>query len=155
MAAGGGALHKFVKRQSEQLDRVVEVDGVRSASAQDIVDHEIKGWKNIWCRDGIVDAAPWRSGWAGAQGEQLGRPTVKEFRAATSKFKVWTGLGTDTLPPRAWGWLSDQLIEKVIEFLEAVEGVGLWPSQLEEALVHLIPKWGGGKRPIGVLHHVG
>ena len=150
-AAGGGALHKLVKRQSEQLDDVVEVEGRLSASAQDIVDLEIKGWKNIWCRPGIVTSAPWRREWSDGQIDTLTRPTVEEFRTAASKFKVWTGMGTDTLPPRVWGWLSDQLIARAIEFLEGIEGVGMWPYQLEEALVHLIPKGGGGKRPIGLI----
>ena len=32
-----------------------------------------------------------------------------------------------------------------------LEQAGIWPSQLEEALVHLIPKTSGGRRPVGIL----
>ena len=32
-----------------------------------------------------------------------------------------------------------------------LELAGIWPKQLEEALVHLIPKTAGGRRPVGIL----
>ena len=70
---------------------------------------------------------------------------------AARSFKSRTGCDTDALPPRAFGWLSDQLLEKLAEMLEAAEKVGCWPEQLEEALIHLIAKEAGGKRPIGLV----
>ena len=151
LAKGGGALHRYVKRKTEAIDNVVITQCTRSASAQDIVDIELKGWRDIWCREDVAAAAPWRRRVSYVHETTIHRPSVGEFRGAASKFKVWTGMGTDALPPRVWGWLSDQLIEKVIDVLEAVEGIGRWPHQLEEALVHMIPKGDGGKRPIGLV----
>ena len=144
LAKGGGAIHKYVKRKAEAIDDVVIVQNMRPASAQDIVDMELKGWRDIWCREDVGTAAPWRRGGTDVQTVTLDRPSVKGFRVAASKLKVWTGMGTDALPPRVWGWLSDQLIERVIDLLGAVEGIGRWRHQLEEALVHMIPKGGWG-----------
>ena len=59
--------------------------------------------------------------------------------------------GIDSLSPNAWGWLSDQLLERVAEYMRAVAKKSTWPQQLEEALVHLIPKSAEGKRPIGLV----
>ena len=100
LATGGRALHKFVKRQAGQLDEVIEVRGSRSASAQDIVDSAVKGWQDIWCRVGLVTSAPWRLGWADVRADTLGQPTIRELRTAASKFREWTGMGNDALPPR-------------------------------------------------------
>ena len=149
--AGGGALHKYVKRKKEQLDEVFKVEGFNTAAAQCVVDKETEGWREIWGRVGAAAMTPWRG--SGCSNEHVGvaRPTVKELRVAARSFKSRTGCGTDALPPRAFGWLSDQLLEKLAEMLEATEKIGCWPEQLEEALIHLIAKEAGGKRPIGLV----
>ena len=48
-------------------------------------------------------------------------------------------------------WLSDDLLDSVAKLLKAIENAGSWPQQLMEALIHLIPKPTGGRRPIGLL----
>ena len=151
LAAGGGALHKYVKRKPEPLDDVLTVRGEFTAAAQDIADTETSSWKGIWCRHGAAATAPWREERRGIVQGTVNRPTVPELRRAAASFKLRTGLGTDALPPRSFGWLSDQLLGRVAELMEAIESVGCWPGQLEDALVHLIPKDAGGKRPIGLV----
>ena len=70
---------------------------------------------------------------------------------AARSFKTRTGVGTDSMSPRAFGWLSDQLLEKIAGFMVVAEEKGVWPSQVSEALIHLIAKTSGGKRPIGIV----
>ena len=62
-----------------------------------------------------------------------------------------TAIGVDNLSPSHFAWLSDILLHRVAELLTWLERAGIWPKQLEEALVHLIPKASGGRRPIGIL----
>jgi hypothetical protein len=66
-------------------------------------------------------------------------------------FKVRTATGVDSMTPRHYGWLSDVLLDRLGEFMVALMGIGIWPSQVSEAILHLIPKPAGGRRPIGVL----
>ena len=53
--------------------------------------------------------------------------------------------------PRWISWLSDDLLECVIDVMVMIESRGYWPKGLGCSLVHLIPKPAGGRRPIGVL----
>ena len=57
----------------------------------------------------------------------------------------------DALSPSQFSWLSDPLLDQLGGLLEAIEEHGRWPSQIELAMVHLIPKASGGRRPIGLL----
>ena len=61
----------------------------------------------------------------------VARPLVAEVRAAAATIKVTTGLGTDALSPRTFGWLSGALVGRVAEVMEVVEVQGCWPLQLE------------------------
>ena len=93
--AGGGALHKYVKRKEEQLDEVLTVEGMFTASAQSIVDKETDEWRSIWGRGGNVGRAPWRGSEMCEKGEAVPRLTVKQLRKAALSFKSRTGCGTD------------------------------------------------------------
>ncbi len=74
--------------------------------------------------------------------------TPKEMRMSARRFNPYTGVGTDLFRPHWFSWLSDPLLGKVAELLAKVEGVGRWPGQVMMVLVHLIPREGGGRRPI-------
>ena len=57
----------------------------------------------------------------------------------------------DAISPRAFAWLSDQLLEAIGKYMVWVEREGVWPDQVHEALMYFIPKLAGGRRPIGLL----
>ena len=49
-------------------------------------------------------------------------------------------------------YLPDVQLLAICQFLMACEAAGLWPEALRHALLHLIPKREGGKRPIGLVN---
>ena len=81
----------------------------------------------------------------------LPTPTVQELRSAAATFKVNTGTSIDGLSPKMFTWLSDCLLERIAQFTTIMEQEGKCPKQVEEALIHLIPKATGGRRPIALL----
>ncbi len=147
--AGGGGLHSYVKRKLQEPEKVLMWQGQLSAAPQDIVDRDTLEWEAIWTSRDNLASAPWRDGGRGA--EPLPRPTVEEMRRAAYSFKVGTGTGVDGVPPRHYGWLSDELLGSIMDLLMFLEEVALWPCQVSEALMRLIPKPSGGRRPIGLL----
>ena len=52
---------------------------------------------------------------------------------------------------RWFAQLDDRTLEGVGRFLESCERLGMWPSAVKHALLHLIPKAAGGRRPIGLV----
>ena len=77
--------------------------------------------------------------------------TGKDLRKASRNFKERTGTGADKLRPWHYAWLSDEFLDSIAKLLMDIERVGAWPRQLGEAMVHLIPKPIGGRRPIGLV----
>ena len=122
-----------------------------SAAPQDILELDMKAWNIIWQRSAGDARTPWRGAEGAGGGVQLPPPTAKELRAAANSFRPRTGTGIDGLAPRAYAWLSDDLLERIGEFMAAVEKGGRWPEQVGEARVHLIPKPTSGRRPIALL----
>ena len=57
----------------------------------------------------------------------------------------------DAISPKQFGWLSDVLLQRVAKLLMGLEAIGVWPIQLQEAIVHLTPKAARGRRPEGLL----
>ncbi len=150
---GGGALHAFTKRVVERPEETVEgVDGRCGSPPQTHVEADRVEWDRTWQRLRGIAAAPWREetteieNWA-----VLPPPTVDEMRWAARRFQPYTGIGADLFRPHWFAWLSDQLLHVVSQFMAAIEGAGRWPGQVLVVLVHLIPKEGGGRRPIGLL----
>ena len=84
---------------------------------------------------------------------ELSLPPIaaEHVRRAALTFKKATSVGCDAFPPRSIAALSDRLREAIGDFLIAVERQGTWPQGVATALIHLIPKTDGGRRPIGVL----
>ncbi len=152
---GGGALHAFTKRVLEQPEETVDSGGERSGSPQAHVEADRSEWEKTWQKLRGIATAPWRAerGLA-ADWEVLPPPTINEMRAAARKFRQYTGVGADLFRPHWFSWLSDQLLRVMGTFMEAIEGAGRWPGQVMVVLVHLIPKEGGGRRPIGLLASV-
>ena len=150
LAPGGGSLHAFAKRAEEHQGESVQTEDGRSGTPRDIVLEEAKDGDRIWSRFQGSSAAPWRE--ADLAGlEPLARPTVAELRRCARSFRSSTAIGCDSLVPRWVAWLSDELLEAFISFLTSIEDLGCWPHEVAQAIIHLIPKASGGRRPIGVL----
>ena len=135
-------MHAFAKRAVEHAERALEVNGQLTAAHQDILESDMKAWNIIWNHSAGEAATPWRTAEEGGRGAQLAPPTAKEHRAAAHTFQE----------RRSYAWRSDGLLERIGEFMAAVEQTGRWPTQAGEAWIHLIPKTTTGRRPIALLH---
>ncbi len=152
---GGGALHAFTKRTVERPEEPAATEEGRSGSPQVHVEADRAEWDKTWQRLKGFATAPWRTETDG-EGDWavLPPPGVGELRKAARTFRPYTGVGADLFRPHWFGWISDQLLQVVSNFMTEVERLGRWPGQVLMVLVHLIPKEGGGRRPIGLLASV-
>ena len=71
-------------------------------------------------------------------------------RKACLTFPVKTGLGPDTIQPRALLRLSDEGLTALATILTAIERNGDWPELTKLVMTVLLPKSDGGLRPIGL-----
>ena len=74
--------------------------------------------------------------------------SAADIHAAASSFspsKGYTGFH-----PRSLSWLSDTCLQSLASLLNSIEAAGQWPTAIMYILLHLIPKRGGGRRPIGL-----
>ena len=108
-------------------------------------------WNRVWQALDDRGSAPWRGAAAHGEREQMRKITVGDLRRAARSFKERTGVGIDGIAPRQLDWLSDALLERVIELLEVIEEGGAWLGNAASALMHLIPKPQGGRRPIAII----
>ena len=60
-------------------------------------------------------------------------------------------MGIDGISPHQFAWLSDDLIKCVTQLIEGIERRCRWPEQIATAMIHLIPKEAGGRRPIAII----
>ena len=100
--------------------------------------------------DGTPAKALWRSAHLPSC-DELPAITGGCIARVAKTYKERTGLGCDDFHPRWLGWLSADLLSALAILLTAIEGVGLWPAQVQGILVPLIPKADGGRTPIGLL----
>ncbi len=147
---GGGALHRYAKRQIEPIEAVTETPEGPSGLPQDLVNANLRDWLAVWVKDGGCATAPWRTEELREE-DFLPKPTVHDLRRGANGFKENTGVGLDFVPPRLYGWLSDQLLENIATLMYLAERSGGWPQALAVLLMHLIPKATGGHRPIALL----
>ena len=149
--SGAAAAHRLVKRDGAKVgDSATVGEGTnRTASPQAIIDQDLNEWRKIWTRLGDTPTAPWRD--TDIEIPMLPPITVENLRKASNSFNPDTGIGCDGFPLAAIATLSDQLLECIAMFLNYVERTGYWPEAIATALIHLIPKADGGRRPTGVL----
>ncbi len=148
---GAGAAHAFVKRETVQPDTLLEVKSFSTAAPADVVEADFTKWNEVWARLCQHSSAPWRDEGSGSTpGGELPTLEVATLRKASRSFRI-TALGLDRIGPWQYDWLSDELLRQIARFLHSLERFSIWPQELLEALVHLIPKSSGGRRPIGVL----
>ena len=153
-AGGGeGMLFQFVKRTQEDPELATKCLGKWSKAADDVVQADFATWNALWQRLHGVATAPWREkeGWEEGEEGGMERITGEMVGKAAKTFKVKTALGIDAISPCHYSWLSDVLLERVAGPHMELEEAGMWPAQLTEAIVHLIPKLAGGRKPVGLL----
>ncbi len=151
MRKGAGGAHAFAKRTVVNPDTLIEIKSVRTAAPCDVVEADFAKWDSIWTRLRDLSSAPWRGG--GSSDDPCSRLPpldVKTLRKSSRSFRI-TALGLDRIGPWHYDWVSDALLHQLVRFLHALENFGIWPNDLMEAVIHLIPKASGGRRPIGVL----
>ena len=146
------ALH-ICQRAQEDPEVAARCLCAPSLSVGDDVAADFRQWDNLWQKLKDVAHATWRVE-GGASGTS--RPALRELdhrclRRAARTFKVRTATGVDHLSPSHFTWPFDILLQRLAELLMWLEQAGIWPSQLEEALVHLVPKAAGGRRPVGII----
>ena len=147
----GGILFGLVKRTEECPDLVVTCRGHKSATPQVTLEEDFKCWDKLWSKLKHLEERPWTALRPSETGDPLPRLGHAQLRAAARSFKATTATGVDALAPVQFGWLSDPLLDQLGLLLESIEERGRWPSQIGLAMVHLIPKASGGRRPIGLL----
>ncbi len=144
--AGGGALHRYAKREVEKPEHAMTTPGGPSAFPQDQVDLDKDQWSAIWERLKGYATAPWRT-------DEISEchfehaPETTAMRRSASSFKKITGIGGDHFAPIWFSWLSDPLLKAFGDFVVSAERAGRWPMMLEILLMHLIPKAAGGAPP--------
>ena len=158
---GAASAHRLVKREAAPVFDTATTGfaDARTASPQKILDRDLEEWKGIWQRLGDAPSDPWRHhqpdhpGGAGghAAPHELPPITAEDVLKAARTFKAETSIGCDNFSPRSIADLSPQLRNCVADFLNVAEQEGRWPEQIATAIIHLIPKTDGGRRPIGVL----
>ena len=150
--SASGAAHAFVRRAQQEPDLVVRCLETKSAAPQDVVQADLADWRKVWEALPDLAAAPWRKvQWTSAEEERLEPITLDKFRRVARSFKAKTGVGLDEITPNQFAWLSDELIGAMLRLYGEIEKQAVWPQQLSTALIHLIPKDTGGRRPIGII----
>lgn len=114
---------------------------------QQAVEKELEVWAAEW-EVGAVRREPV---WSLFAVELLPDRLLLSFERALRSFPDLTGLGWDSLHPKALLRLPDALLEAVISLLHMCECQGRWPECIELPITVLRPKPGGGFRPIGLL----
>ena len=151
LKTGAAAAHRLVKRDSTPCTNTASVgEGPsRTSSPQSILNQDLEDWRKIWHRLGDQPTAPWRS--HKSAGPKRPRITADEVARASRSFPTDTSMGCDSFPPSAIASMSEELRGCIADFLNLAEKEGAWPEKATAALMHLIPKTDGGRRPIGVL----
>ena len=121
---------------SKKLANAIEAVGAAAAE-----------WKALWLSHPDQPRLEW------APSAEIEKPTVEAFRHASRQFKENTGLGMDTFHPRRVSQLSDETVSLLVDLLWKAECKGEVPDILAFILIHLIPKRGGGKRPMVCLEY--
>ena len=145
MASGAreGGLESVMGNIHIREQGVVEVP----ANVQQEVDLEGGRWESIWTDEmGLEECA-----WPDVDVEGLPAIDAQRILEAADTFAEGVGLGWDRLHPRALKRIPAALLDELGKIFMAAEKEGTWGSIMGMAITALIPKGGGGLRPIGLL----
>ena len=107
-------------------------------------------WKLVWqAHRAEVQSIP--RAWLQAPEEDEALPPLSgpEVRRAAGRFTERTGLGVENWNPRVLRPCSQEALAAFAQLLMTVEASLLWPAQVHLLIYFMIPKLGGGLRPIG------
>ena len=116
------------------------------ASDQAQVEATAQGWAKLWNSDSVY----LQPDLAEADNEVLQPLTGADIKLAASSFPSATGVGADAISPRAIARLPDQLLDELASLFMMAEDTGDWSAAISLVLIVLLPKDGGGFRPIGL-----
>ena len=125
-----------------------EADGTPTTAPDLVLAHERVRWGALWqAIDGgsALEEVPLAE-WSGPLPPRL---QAAQLRAAGKRFKRRTAT-PDGWHPRHVALLGDEVLEVLCDLLALLEALGVFPEDLEQVLVALIPKPTGGERPIGL-----
>ena len=114
--------------------------------SQQDVEREAEAWAVVW----QSKAQPPMPLWPAILGEKMPDLCVTAAMHACSAFPADTGLGWDNLHPRALRRVSTVAIAALLRIFVLAEAIGRWPSMIGIVIIALLPKAGGGNRPIGL-----
>jgi len=147
LRTGAAALHGLCRERPLEPDTAVSA-GLPSGRAgwslqpTDLLIRERHAWCQVWHRH-MGAKAPWREGNLQPIGEALPPLTPAILREAARQFPARKGYSGCCA--RWFLYLEDSALEGVCRFLETCERTGLWPEAVKHAMLHLIPKRGGGQ----------
>ena len=119
-------------------------------SDQAEVDATAAAWADLW-----NSKAPYlQPEFPGIDDDTTPPLVVEDILRAAASFPVTTGLGADNFSPRAVLRLPRHLVAELADLLNAAETAGSWDEALSLVLIVLLPKEGGGHRPIGLFPSV-
>jgi len=116
--------------------------------------HKAAKWKQVWqaCDGDTLDRdAPWFQAPTAEELAELPELTAEDLRGVGRGFKQRTGIGADALQPCSFALLSEEGRIAFLRMFSLIESTGMWPRRLSHVWYFLIPKPGGGLRPIGLL----
>ena len=116
------------------------------ASAQQEVDEEGLRWAGVWAEGMEMEECRWPEAM-----EALPDIEVHHILEAVGTFKDGVGLGWDRFHPKAMRRLPRELLAALGSIMKEAERLGSWSSIIGIVITALIPKGGGGWRPIGLL----
>ena len=103
-------------------------------------------WAHLWESNAVYSAPDFEE----ANGEKLRPLTAADILLAAKSFPAATGVGADAISPRALARLPQPLLEELASLLMLAEDTGDWSTAISLVLIVLLPKEGGGFRPIGL-----
>ena len=121
---------------------------------QQAVELEALQWAAYWHEEGPYGVNPdWVERHVRLQmegGHMLPAITVEDIRVAANSFPYGTACGADNVAPRAYARLPDEILEALASIYVTSEDQGRWPRKTTIVMIVMLPKDGGGWRPIGL-----
>ncbi len=143
-----GLLHKHTKN-----DQAPATSSLQAAGSQPLAAcaDKLAIWKQIWRADELQMQAlsPWMHG--PESDAALPPADSAQVRDAALSFPALSAICADRMHPRVFANVADATRGAVADVLEKAEACLAWPSQVELLICALIPRGGGGDRPIFVM----
>ena len=148
---GAAAIYRWIKGPQPWTAFEVEIDQAGGlGTPQGDANARAAVWHRIWGVDSETQTCTWPSEQLMSDGMEF-NCTVQDVREAAATFKVRTAIGSDDLHPRHLAVLGDETLEVLISLWKAMVCTARVPECISLTLVALLPKQGGGDRPVGIM----